>query len=249
MDILYIVGKGCSKCDDFELKCSLRSIAEFGKNIDNVYIVGWCPDWLSDEIHKIPFEQQKAKNMEEKCDIVRRAIEYAIDNSDISEDFLVSMDDHFYVRSVDFDNYPYYNKDYKKRECREILPNQEMDINKQDSYTNVLRKTRAFLEENNLPYYNLSPHRNMHCTKTVINECRNLRLSGIEPLLLWLNYQYNKEHFDKVIIEDVKIKNGGEWWKTDPALTEVFSTADFKKKGGLYVLLSGLYPNKCKYEK
>ena len=124
-----------------------------------------------------------------------------------------------------------------------------MDLKHQEEYTNTLRHTRAFLEENGLPYYNFSPHRNMHCSKTLVAECKELVCQGIEPMTMWLNYKYGQKPFEKKIIEDVKIKNGMEWWRTDPSLTEVFSTGDFTKKDGLYVLLSGLYPNKCKYEK
>ena len=251
MDILYIIGKNASKCNNNELRYSLRSIEKYGKNVGRVFVVGYCPAFLSDEVVKLPFEQPYSGkiSMAHKCDNIRASIEYAVENSDIGDEFLISMDDHFYVREVDFGAYPYYVKDYTKRECRTELPSKEQDKEHQDVYTNMLRKTRAFLEENNLTYWNFSPHRNMHCTKEAVAECKNLAESGIEPMALWLNWMYTNEKFaEKTVCVDVKLKNGGDWWKTDPRETEVFSTSDFKEGVGLDCLISSLYPEKSKYE-
>lgn len=44
MDILYIVGKGRSLCDNKELRYSLRSLAKYGKNIDRIFVAGYCPE-------------------------------------------------------------------------------------------------------------------------------------------------------------------------------------------------------------
>ena len=53
MDILYVIGKG-SEWNNNELRFSLRSIAKYGKNIDRVFIVGYKPDFVSDEVTFIP---------------------------------------------------------------------------------------------------------------------------------------------------------------------------------------------------
>ncbi|MBR0299772.1 MAG: hypothetical protein IJQ93_05590, partial [Bacteroidales bacterium] len=62
MDILYIVGAGCSRCNDFELRMSLRSIAMYGKNVGRVFVCGHCPDWLSDEVVKLPLDTVPAED-------------------------------------------------------------------------------------------------------------------------------------------------------------------------------------------
>ena len=46
MDLLYIVGEGVSKCDYFDLRCSLRSLARYGKNIDRVFVAGFVRNGL-----------------------------------------------------------------------------------------------------------------------------------------------------------------------------------------------------------
>jgi len=56
MDIVYLMGEGYSKCNYNELRYSLRSIDKYGKNVDRVYVIGYCPEWLSDEIIKIPLD-------------------------------------------------------------------------------------------------------------------------------------------------------------------------------------------------
>ena len=53
MDIVYIIGKG-SKWNNQELKYSLRSIAKYGINIGKVFIVGYKPNFVSDEVIYIP---------------------------------------------------------------------------------------------------------------------------------------------------------------------------------------------------
>ena len=41
---------------------------------------------------------------------ILRCIEKAVSVSDIADDFLLSSDDHFYVRETDFDKYPIFRK-------------------------------------------------------------------------------------------------------------------------------------------
>ena len=61
MDILYLYKD--DGLNGESLRYSLRSIAQYGKNIDKVYICGDCPKWLSDEIIKIPYTSNcKYKN-------------------------------------------------------------------------------------------------------------------------------------------------------------------------------------------
>jgi len=112
MDILYLVGEGYSKCNYNELRYSLRSIEKYGKNVDRVYVVGYCPEWLSDEIIKIPLDSQSLKHsgITEKHINFITSILYVVDNTDIGNEFLISMDDHFYIRETDFNNYPIYAK-------------------------------------------------------------------------------------------------------------------------------------------
>ena len=48
MDLIYIINKKLSKCDNFELRWSLRSIEQFAKGIDNIYIIGDVPEFVAE---------------------------------------------------------------------------------------------------------------------------------------------------------------------------------------------------------
>lgn len=258
MDILYIIGKNTSKCDNWELRFSLRSIAQHGKNIDRVFVAGYCPEWLSDEIIKVPFEQPNKTCISsgQKVFNIAETIIHVIENTDISDEFLVSMDDHFYVRDVDFNNYPYYSKviAYNDGCNKDILPSKcRPDA---EDYRHFMVKSRQFLEANGLSIINCVLHRNMHVNKSIvselypfINEFRKKKEWDCEFFLLVLNYQYSKTPINFKPIKDVKINSANYWWKSDSGQTEVFSTCDFYYKSALFVLIQGIFPDKCKFEK
>ena len=70
-----------------------------------------------------------------------------------------------------------------------------------------------------------------------------------EIYCLYGNAMRGKTPHEYKTVKDVLVHNGGEWWKTDSKNTEVFSVVDFKEGSSLDILLEGLFPNKCKYEK
>lgn len=106
-DVLYILGRG-SKHDDLELRLSLRCLEKNSKNIDKVFIVGNCPEWVQNVVH-IPAEDtyQREQNHFQK---VFRAIE-----GGISDNFLLMNDDFFMLKSFDVRKYPYYVRGYLER--------------------------------------------------------------------------------------------------------------------------------------
>lgn len=74
-----------------------------------------------------------------------KQILYTVENTDIGinhgGEFLISMDDHFYFRNTDFNNYPFYVKDYPQRAYRYLLPN-SLDYTKMSvDYQQVLINT------------------------------------------------------------------------------------------------------------
>ena len=252
MDILYNYGKRNAAQDDLELRCSLRSIAEHGKNIGRVYVVGRCPSWLSDEVIKIPRRQQmfiKPKNMGEKNANIADNVYYAIDDSDIGEEFLISHDDHFYVADVDFDNYPRYARDFKG--SGELITKDLAD----SEYRKFLANTREFLEKHGLPTINFALHRNMHLSRTALENVRPMIYEAIkegkatELYIVSNNWELANNPFEYTVVRDYKIMDTDQWWKTDPEKTHVFSTSDFGKSSSAHKMLKKLYPNKCRFEK
>ena len=256
MDILYIIGENCSKCNYNELRYSLRSIEKYGKNIDRVFVAGYCPDFLSDKVIKVPCEQPYKYNEKENelsltekhCNILYTIL-YTIDHTDISEEFLVSMDDHIYIKNADFDNYPFYVKIYGDKN---ELPEEQK---KQSAYKRFLSKTRKVCEEQGVSIAYSCLHRNMHHSRIFLNECREflnkviLEKIALEPHAYMINYRFSKKNdFKYTPVRDVKLAGGGDWWKVNPKETECFSTADFEPGIGLDCLIGGMFNKKSKYE-
>ena len=254
IDILYIVGDGYSECDYNELRYSLRSIAKYGRGVGNVYVVGHCPEWLADIVVKIPFKQPYSKcfspnpieRIAKKAANITASILYAVDNSDIGESFLVSMDDHFYIRDTDFKHYPYYVKSFGERN--------ELPLVGTSDYRRFLAETRKILASQGLSYYYFCPHRNMHCFRSIIAECRDFLEEAVrealpvECLAYMLNYQYTKYGFHFDAIRDIKIHSVEDGEKVNPARTSIFSTVDFKKGSPLDCFVKRLYKGKSIYE-
>lgn len=255
MDILYIIGEGCSLCNNKELRYSLRSIERHGKGISRVFVAGYCPPWLSDKVVKVPFIQPYPREgvqvspdrMSLKHANILATLLQVVDNTDIGEEFLVSMDDHIYVRDVDFDKYPFYVKKFRENN---LLPESG-----HTSYRRFLAATRKRCEADLITAYYLCPHRNMHCSRKTISDCRTLLEEivatplPVESFAYLLNYRYTKDaDFTMEVAKDVKVYNGADWWMTDSKTTEVFSTGDFLSGSGLDILIEGLFRDKCKYE-
>ena len=255
-DILYIVGKGCSACDDFELRMSLRSIAMFGINIGRVYVAGYCPSWLSENVIRIPYHdgrKLKSTGHAAKTYNIASAILHAVKATDIGDEFLVSMDDHFYIRPTDFAATKRFARDYTQRPNRHYLP-LRVEPGKAPVYQRTMSRTREFLESHGMSVFFFTGHRNMLLSRISVLECepyiREMRAKDtpVEAFCLFNNYEYTRRGFEFDIIDDVKIHNPESWWKADPALTDVFSTVNFTRDNPLYNLISGLYPDKCQYE-
>jgi len=100
IDALYILGRG-SKQDDMELRLSLRSLEKNARNLDRIFIVGNCPDWVQNVIH-IP-EEDKCFPFSNHIRKVLRAIE-----GGISDNFLLMNDDFFMMKPFDAETYPYF---------------------------------------------------------------------------------------------------------------------------------------------
>lgn len=254
MDILYIIGEGCSLCNNNELRYSLRSIEKFGKNISRVFVAGYCPDWLSDEVVKLPCEQPYPKKPNEepegKDNLARKhanmlaTLLYAVDHSDIGEEFLISMDDHIYIREIDFDNYPFYCKGGR-----------ELPVKGRSAYHKFLAMTRKVLEEQGLSTWYSCLHRNTHLCRRDISECREY-LDRVVSECIPLEYDCYLTNYRHTIhadfyftpVADVKLRGGCDWWKAAPRNTEVFSTYDFEPGVGLDCLIGGMFDKKSKYE-
>ena len=103
MDMLYILGNG-SKHYNKELRWSLRSLEKYGRNVGSIAVVGEPPKWLSPEVKTIKTDNHASLVQKNIWRNVAAAVEAGI----VDGTFLLQTDDHFFVKEVDFDEYPVY---------------------------------------------------------------------------------------------------------------------------------------------
>ena len=149
MDVVYILGNG-SQCENEELRLSLRSL-EANCKFDRVIIVGEHPSFL-ENVSWVPFKEKgnPRVNHLEKVNEVIEAV------PDLSENFVLMYDDIFFIKSVDFENYPNYYKGQLEK-C----------TNGNNLFNKCLGDTKAYLESIGATTYNFSVHTPVIYNKTL----------------------------------------------------------------------------------
>jgi len=239
MDILYIIGAGSTWANN-ELRYSLRSVAKFGKNVGRIFVCGVNPGILSDKVTFIPCDDpydMAHKNIQYKID-------YAIRNSDIGEHFLLSSDDHFFVREVDFNEYPLYTKG--------ILPDR---TDKNQNYFLSLVETRNLLIKANLTTQQTNPHCDTHITRSVWEKTTDLRVSGMNlphgvEVNCIIGNQLIADGMKPTPYRDVKIRNFKNIAELKRKIGDnhCFSIYDSAIGCGIEEYLQQLFPTPCEYE-
>ena len=102
IDIVYTLGIG-SKWNNNEIKYSLRSIEKYLKNYRNIWIVGECPEFLTNVYH-LPYPDKFLIPDQNIADKIKHACKCPY----ISNDFLFFNDDHYLLQTFDAPNFPYY---------------------------------------------------------------------------------------------------------------------------------------------
>jgi len=244
MDILYVFG-GTDLLGERMLRLSLRSIARHGKGIGRVFVSApERPRWLSESVVFVDTPRRyptKAKD-------ILWAIEHTIETSDIDTEFLLSSDDHFYLRDVDFDNYPYY--------LRGELP--EEYGNPEDHYFHHLVDTRKFLLECGLGTKDFSGHVNTHFNKDIfrkyigaVHRSYECTPYGIEPTCLMVNAIDRERGVQATPRKDIKIACANTYDNVrerigDNECVSILSVTMDEAVGGY---LENLFNEKCHYER
>lgn len=250
-DILYVVGKGFSEWDNNELRYSLRSIAKNGKNVGRVFVVGYCPYWLNEEhVTMLPLRDPADGN---KHANILRAIDYAVQYSDIGEHFLLSADDHYYTKKTDFDKYPII---WRGEELQT-----EPVKGRDDWYNTTLISTQNVLAAMGLPTHMYCWHGNTWFNGRLWKQQRMELLRRLavtmpqacEPTCLMLNYWEATEPGTmpkKVIRQDGKVSTKDEAEDVDRKIREKECVSSTTIVGrGLRERLQKEFPGKCIYER
>ena len=239
MNVLYVVGTG-SKWGDNELRYSLRSICKNAYGLNNVYIVGNVPPFVSPAVN--------ALRCDDKCDIpaknILAKIRAAVKTfADLGEEFLVSSDDHFYIKPVDFDAYPIHK--------RGNLPVERQG----GSYKNMLADTRRLLKALRLPATDYCQHANSLVNRTVFRmldaawDLAETMEYGVEPLCVVQNAMAEWAGYQSVERKDCKVGDV----KTRAELLEAIGDRDCFSiyDSAVEVVepyLQEMFPEKCRFE-
>lgn len=260
MKVLYVLGKG-SKHDNMELRWSLRSVEKHAKNAE-IVVVGEPPDWLNPETVKAVRYEDRFRT---KHGNILDHILHAADDGLVSGEFLYSSDDHFFVKDVDFDDYPIW-----------IRPGQlqkESDYGTRPiaKYQRSIIDTRKILEEFGYTTLVFHGHFNTHMNTEEIPAIRRMLevepagRYGYEPTEMFLNTRTARESLDCVVRNDLKLGTfgGPEAMEKYIGSNDSFSISDsaFRKEigfnrdgsrifvdSGLEAYMNSLYPDKSRYE-
>lgn len=240
MDIVYILGKG-SVWKDNEIRYSLRSIEKHLKDYKNVYIIGECPDFLTNVIH-IPcndYGDKHERNIMEK-------IKVACNTKEISDNFFFINDDHFLLKDVSCKNYPYYYKglildyitvrdfdDYRTALTNTFIELEGKPLN-YDIHTPIIYNKKDFLKIMNKFSWENDDYviKSLYCNS-----------KGVKPVHLE-DCKINQRLTTEQILE--KLEGRSIFSVGDKALREVIMHYD---KNKMRLFLKTNYPNKSKYER
>ena len=248
MDILYILGTG-SKHDNIELRMSLRSISKYGTGIDKVVVAGDPVDWLSDEVIKVPIPVKYKRKHHE----MMNRVQYCVENGYLDGEFLISSDDHFYVKPTDFNHYPYY---VKSQQLTSRVVKGERFFN----YHMSMLQTRLLLQHYNLPVINFEQHCNTHAHARVVKDFKNLidesynLERGAPPTTLIMNAWLTTDYAPKELVRrnDLKVRGAQSVDELRKMIeyTECFSVSDSAFANNVITdFFKEEYPDKCRYEK
>lgn len=252
MDVVYVIGTG-SKWENNELRYSLRSIDKCGIGLHNVIIVGdYLPDFV--DPNKVIFFQVPDMPGDSPARNVYRKINHVF-STRAFEKFLLSFDDHFFIKPTDFDNYPILYKGWR-------MPKPgDTDIG-DERYTKTMADTGFWMELHHLDMRYFEGHTNklysvqawfylksiglerwMYETEYGISTSAPMAAAFLKLNRLGYDYpcQYRK---------DIKLKhlNTPEDWKLLEDANS-FSIYDSAIHTGVEEFLQKLFPDPCRFEK
>jgi hypothetical protein len=216
-----------------ELRYCLRSIEQHLTGIGQVFIIGECPEWLQNIIH-IPFTEDPRNRFRDRNIMFKMA--EACKDARVSDNFLMVHDDHFLLADYDAGEFPYYH----------MGPMNEG----QGQYGETKANTKSLLS-----LYPEIKNYDCHCP-IVFNKQLFMRSVALADWSKWYGYCLKTLYcvingIEGEYAEDSKVRlpllyneirghiAGRKW----------FSIGDrCFREGGMWDVLSELYPLKSKYE-
>ncbi len=161
-DIVYIHGK-YSEWRDQEIKYSLRSLEKYGRNYNNVYLIGEPSHYVDNSVIKFyHYEESPFDNKEKR---IMDKILYACSIDEISNPFVMFNDDFFLVKPINFSELEYYYQ----YDLEEKIKRRKTD----DYYKRAMKNTKEALENRGLPTKHFDIHYPILYDKTKFIEVMN----------------------------------------------------------------------------
>ena len=242
MDILYVLGDG-SVWNNNEIKYSLRSIDKNGINVGRIFIAtDVLPDFIDPtKVVHVPVKDNPSKP---KHVNIMNKIEHVMRRTNIGDDFLLSSDDHFYIKPTDFADYPLYYKE------------EALKPKRKQEYWMSIADTRMFLKMHGLTDYATNPHCNTHFNRPLymanikMMDDTKVRKYGGEVNHLMGNLLI-ASGVQPVLVRDVKIRRFGDISEAIAKIgdSHFFSISDRALECGMKEYLQELFPDKSRWEK
>ena len=247
MNLLYIVGDG-SKNDNAELRWSLRSVAKFGRGIDRVIVAGIPPAWLSDEVETIEIAPVDIPGRNHT--ISNNVLEGVL-KANLEGDFILGIDDVFFIDPVDFDVYPRFVDSYD-------LPGPVTDGSKANGWISAMAETRQFCRDHKLPSVNFMTHAFCRLDADVVRKNADLirqsifeTTRGLEIVSLVGNLTLKERPYLQLVRrKDVKFGADDFTGHFDSRYYGQFSISDKTfGNGDFHAFMTANFSEACRYER
>lgn len=254
MDVVYVIGTG-SKFGNEELRYSLRSICRFAQNLGEVYIVGdVLPPFINpDSVHYIHWPDLPGELPEKN---VGGKILQVFQQTQLQQ-FLLSSDDHFFIKPVDFDQWPVLYKGKRMPGVKDVSTGVFGD----KRYTECMVRTSRYMELLGLDLKYYEGHTNKLYTREAWDwfNAQILRenfpygghMFGVPSLnsLMGASIMHLHPDYPCQYRKDIKLHHldrMSDWVQLIGAHS--FSIYDSAWNTGVFDFLSYLFPEKCRFE-
>lgn len=188
MDYVYI----CRPGENEELRYSIRSVIKNAKH-DNIWVVGYKPDWYCGNFFSVPNIGSKFRN-------IRNCITTIPKIDEISEDFVMIEDDMFIVKQIQ--EMPIFHGGILKDRV-----NQLHSIDPESRYVQLLSLTDSYIKKHRVKEpINYDIHVPLVMNKKKIEKTINNRSSAFPR-----STYGNLNHIGGEYTDDVKVHLSGTW--------------------------------------
>lgn len=219
---------------NLELRYCLRSIDQYLSGVGNVFIIGYCPEWVDNIIH-ISADEDPRNRFRDRNIMTKMSI--ACKDDRVSDNFLMVHDDHFLLADYHAGEFPYYHMGpmndghgqygYTKQNTKSLL-SLYPEIKNYDCHCPIRFNKQLFTRSVALADWSKWYG---YCIKTLYCAMNGIMAEKVEDLKIRMPLKSD---------EIMRLIKGRGWFSIgDRCFTE----------GGMNDVLNVLYPKQSKYER